>query len=179
MDEIQAALLGVGAGAVTGIDAGAAAQGAVGIKVLNDVLSKLDTADKGVGSTILGTEATARILGALGIETSAEAILARRDGVVPNSNLELLFQAPTLRQFSFMYKMSPRSAEEAKAVNQIIRFFKQGMAAKKKNSALVVLRWKIILFRNTKCFRLQYRTSGGRSIDGINRIKTVHSRNLC
>lgn len=173
MDEIQAALLGVGAGAVTGIDAGAAAQGGVAIKVLNDVLSKLDTADKGVGSTILGTEATARILGALGIETSAEAILARRDGVVPNSNLELLFQAPTLRQFSFMYKMSPRSAEEAKAVNQIIRFFKQGMAAKKKNSAVGGFEGGRSYFLGTpNVFRLQYRTSGGRSIDGINRIKT-------
>ena len=62
---------------------------------------------------------------------SPEAILARGAGVVPNSNLQLLFNAPTLRAFRFDWKMSPRSKEEAIRVNNIIRFFKQGMAAKK------------------------------------------------
>ena len=79
----------------------------------------------GLGGTILAPEAVARILGAAGIETSAEAILARKEGVVPNSNLELLFSGLTLRQFAFVYKMSPRSREEAKVVNQILRFFKK------------------------------------------------------
>ena len=49
----------------------------------------------------LGPEVVSRILAAQGIETSAASILARRDGVIPNSNLELLFSAPMLRQFSF------------------------------------------------------------------------------
>ena len=49
--------------------------------------------------------------------------------------LELLFSGPTLRQFAFVYKMSPRSREEARTVNQILRFFKQGMAPKKSNKS--------------------------------------------
>ena len=71
------------------------------------------------------------LLNLVGFGVSPEAILARGAGVVPNSNLQLLFNAPTLRAFRFDWKMSPRSREEAIRVNNIIRFFKQGMAAKK------------------------------------------------
>ena len=46
--------------------------------------------------------------------------------------MELLFRSPTLREFTFSWIISPRSREEAKKVNNIIRFFKQGMAVKKK-----------------------------------------------
>jgi len=62
---------------------------------------------------------------------SPETILGRGQGVVPNSNLALLFNSPTLREFTFSWKMSPRSREEASRVRNIIRFFKQGMAPKK------------------------------------------------
>ncbi len=71
------------------------------------------------------------ILNLLGFGVSPEAILARGAGVIPNSNLQLLFNAPALRAFRFDWKMSPRSREEAIRINNIIRFFKQGMAAKK------------------------------------------------
>ena len=71
------------------------------------------------------------LLNLVGFGVSPEAILARGAGVVPNSNLQLLFNAPTLRAFRFDWKMSPRSREEAIRINNIIRFFKQGMAAKK------------------------------------------------
>ena len=75
------------------------------------------------------------LLNLAGFGVSPEAILARGAGVIPNSNLQLLFNAPTLRAFRFNWKMSPRSQEEAIRINNIIRFFKQGMAVKKnKNS---------------------------------------------
>ena len=71
------------------------------------------------------------LLNLAGFGVSPEAILARGAGVIPNANLELLFNAPALRAFRFDWKMSPRSREEAIRINNIIRFFKQGMAAKK------------------------------------------------
>ena len=71
------------------------------------------------------------LLNLAGFGVSPEAILARGAGVIPNSNLALLFNAPALRAFRFDWKMSPRSQEEAIRINNIIRFFKQGMAAKK------------------------------------------------
>jgi hypothetical protein len=71
------------------------------------------------------------LLNLAGFGLSPEAILARGAGVIPNANLELLFNAPALRAFRFDWKMSPRSHEESIRINNIIRFFKQGMAAKK------------------------------------------------
>jgi len=62
---------------------------------------------------------------------SPETILGRGQGVVPNNNLALLFNSPTLREFTFSWKMTPRSREEAIRIRNIIRFFKQGMAPKK------------------------------------------------
>ena len=123
-------------------------------------------------ASILGPEVVARILASQGIETSAASILARRDGVIPNSNLELLFSAPMLRQFSFMYKMSPRSEKEASMVNRIVRFFKQGMAPRKQNSQASLQSGTSYFLGTPNVFRLAYRTSEGEPIKGINRIKT-------
>ncbi len=58
-------------------------------------------------------------------------ILARTEGKVVNPNLELLFQKPTLRPFSFQFRMSARGADEAEEIIRIIRFFKQNMAPQK------------------------------------------------
>ena len=68
-------------------------------------------------------------IGQFGI--SPETILSRGQGAIPNNNMALLFNSPTLREFTFSWKMTPRSREEAQRVNNIIRFFKQGMAPKK------------------------------------------------
>ena len=80
-----------------------------------------------LGKTVLGST----LLNLIGFQVSPESILARGAGVIPNNNLALLFNSPTLREFSFAWKMSPRSREEAIRVNNILRFFKQGMAPKK------------------------------------------------
>lgn len=58
-------------------------------------------------------------------------ILARTDGVVLNPNLELLFQAPQLRPFTFQFKMSARHSDEAKHIKRIINYFKYHMAVRK------------------------------------------------
>ena len=84
-----------------------------------------------LGRTVIGSQ----LLSLLQFQVSPESILARGQGVIPNSNLALLFNAPTLREFTFSWKMSPRSREEATRVNNILRFFKQGMAPKKSNKS--------------------------------------------
>ena len=58
-------------------------------------------------------------------------VLGRTEGVVINSNIELLFDGPSLRSFSFNFKFAPRDKGEAESVKQIIRTLKQGMSAKK------------------------------------------------
>ena len=152
---------------------GSAGGSAMAAQVLGRIgLGAMTTPGGNFGSTILAPEAVARILGAAGIETSAEAILARKEGVVPNSNLELLFSGPTLRQFAFVYKMSPRSREEARTVNQILRFFKQGMAAKKLLSTAGDESGRSYFLGTPNVFRLQYRTTEDEAVKGLNRIKT-------
>ena len=169
-DDITAGLIGGGIGLASGGDPLETAQGAVATNLVLKALKGLDTGD--VNNSILRPELQSRILSTLGIETSAEAILARKEGVVPNSNLELLFSGPTLRQFSFVYKMSPRSKPEASIVNQILRFFKQGMAAKKLLSTAGDTDGRSYFLGTPNVFRLQYRTDENEAIKGLNRIKT-------
>ena len=102
-------------------------------------------------------------------EIPAETILARGFGIVPNSNLELLFQGPTLRQFGFTWRMSPRSAKEARNVKRIIRMFKQGSAPRKLNSQSGA--GAASLFLGTpNVFKLSYKT-GNEEISGLNKFK--------
>ena len=62
--------------------------------------------------------------------TSTQGLLSRATGAILNPNLELLFNAPELRDFSYVFRMSARSGPEAQEVKKIIRFFKQGMTVK-------------------------------------------------
>ena len=63
-------------------------------------------------------------------------ILSRTKGAVFNPNMELLFSGPTLRPFSFTFKLSARGTKDRDAIRQIIRFFKQGMAVQRTQSQL-------------------------------------------
>ena len=97
---------------------------------------------------------------AIGTATAAAAVgsninslLSRTQGMILNPNLELLFQAPTLRPFTFQFKMSPRSADEAKEIVKIIRFFKQGMAPIREESRLFL--------KTPHTFKIKYVQMGG------------------
>lgn len=67
------------------------------------------------------------------------SLLKRTDGAILNPNLELLFDKPTLRPFTFTFKMSARSKNEADQIVKIIRFFKQGMAPRRSVGNLFLL----------------------------------------
>jgi hypothetical protein len=57
-------------------------------------------------------------------------LLSRIGGGILNPNMELLFQGPQLRPFTFTFKLSPRNSKEATEVKKIIRYFKQNMSVK-------------------------------------------------
>ena len=86
-------------------------------------------ANQAVGSS----EDLATAVGTKFAENAAgvKGLLARTQGKVMNPNLELLFDKPTLRPFSFQFKLSARNKEEAATIVKIIRFFKQNMAPQK------------------------------------------------
>lgn len=105
-----------------------------------------------------------------GVDIPPETILSRGFGIVPNSNMELLFNGPKLRSFEFQYRMSPRSNSEAKTVRRIIRFFKQGMAARKLGVDGGAGQGSSLL-GSPNVFKLRYATVGGKPIPGLNRFK--------
>ena len=132
------------------------------------IIAGLKSMDSPGMQTLMKTNTGAATLGMLGVNVSPESILSRGFGVIPNSNLELLFNNVTLRDFQFSWRMSPRDEKEALQVKRIIRFFKQGMSAKTmKNQAGD----RSIYLGTPNIFRLQYRTAGGQIIEGVNRIK--------
>ena len=66
-------------------------------------------------------------------------VLARTAGASINNNLELLFQGPTLRGFSFQFRLTPRSAAENKTIKKIIKTFKVSMVPEATESNLFLL----------------------------------------
>jgi len=98
--------------------------------------SAKDIADAAMqaGSSKEGTTALAGILTKQ--VTGVGNILTRKQGRIANPNMELLFNAPQLRPFSFTYRMSPRSREESVMVKKIIRMFKQSMMPSQSKSGL-------------------------------------------
>ena len=72
----------------------------------------------------------AQAVNAFGGNLSPAQVLARGTGAVINPNMELLFSGPSLRNFSYSFKMTPRFEQEANTVRTIIKAFKRNMAPK-------------------------------------------------
>jgi len=89
-------------------------------------------------------------------------LLSRTEGAILNPNLELLFEAPTLRPFTFTFKLASRSEEESKIIRSIIRFFKQGSAAQKSESNLFL--------KSPHTFQIEY-LHKGKSHTYLNKFK--------
>ena len=68
---------------------------------LGDSETSLELAKSAIDSKVLNMQ---------GYAVSPESILARKSGIIPNNNNELLFKGVTMRSFSFVFKMSPRSS---------------------------------------------------------------------
>ena len=75
-------------------------------------------------------------------------VFQRGMGQIMNPNMELLFNGPSVRQFSFNFLLAPRSKKEQDQVVNIIRFFKQGMSPIKSEANLFL--------KSPNTFRLRY-----------------------
>ena len=96
-----------------------------------------DSSIMDAAAQFVNVKATSAAIGALGGNVSAADLLARQTGQIFNPNMELLFNGPTLRSFSFSFKMTPRSSSEAQECKNIIRSFKSNMAPKTKNTGSI------------------------------------------
>ena len=92
--------------------------------------------------------------------------MARNSANVLNPNMELLFKGPTLRNFNFQFKFTPRFEKEATEVRKIIKIFKRNMAPRTQNAQLL---------KTPNIFEIQYI---GKARDYLNRIKLCALRNV-
>ena len=95
--------------------------------------------------------------------TGAANIMQRQYGAIVNPNLELLFNSPSLRSFSFTFRLSPREEKEAKEIRKIIRFFKQSMSVKRSS--------KSYLLKSPHTFAISYITAKNRQHPYLNKFK--------
>lgn len=96
--------------------------------------------------------------------TNTSNLLSRTTGAILNPNVELLFNRPELRSFTFRFYLAARSDTETTQVKKIIRFFKQGMSVKETATD--------IFLKAPNIFKIKYRYgSGGGDHPGLNRIK--------
>ena len=103
----------------------------------------------------------------LGGAVNFNQLTARSSGAVINPNMELLFNGPTLRNFSFQFKFTPRFQQESEAVKSIIRTFKKNMAPRKgKGTAML---------KTPNVFQIQY---VGKAKQYLNNIKLCALRNI-
>lgn len=58
---------------------------------------------------------------------STPGLLSRTIGGAINNNLELLFNGPTLRSFTFTFRLTPRQSGEAAEIKKMVRMFKTEM----------------------------------------------------
>ena len=138
---------GIGLGGITG-----GARAGIAAKGLLDAAGGVNNSTS--GKQLLSSVISSNILKAAGANVSAETILARGAGVIPNPNMELLFRSPVLRDFGLAYRMTARSRDEAIRIRKIIRFFKQGMSPKNSNTG------ENYFIKTPNVFQVEFKTTG-------------------
>jgi len=124
-------------------------------KSISNITKAAQTAAGGAIGKAVGT---ALLEGALNAN-----LRSRFSGEVMNPNLELLFNGPQLRTFSFSFFMSARDEDEAKEIKKIIKAFKKNMAAKTSES---------LFLKAPNIFEIKYiNGSTGQEHQSLNQIK--------
>jgi hypothetical protein len=150
-----------------GITAAALGSGAATMAALTAALGSGSIS--GPLATQLSEMLRTKAIKGVGLQVNPETILQRGAGIIPNNNLELLFNGPTLRSFSFQYRMTARDDKEASVIRQIIRSFKKGMAPKKLNKTSGAPSY---FLGSPNIFRLSYKNGNKGNILGVNSFKT-------
>lgn len=102
-----------------------------------DAFKGVVTDAKAFADDLLATEGLGAYIAAYFAGQAVGAnVITRQTGAVLNNNLEMLFQGPSLRTFSYNYKFTPREPAEANNIRNIIRVLKKESAVQKANTGL-------------------------------------------
>ena len=126
----------------------------------------------GVGNVAAATDVITKFLASKAVNifnanVTTNQLLARGNGEILNPNMELLFGGPTLRNFRFSFKMTPRNEKESEQIKLIIRAFKRNMAPQAQGGTLGSGNW---FLKTPNVFKLRYRT-GRKNHPFLNRFK--------
>ena len=97
----------------------------------------------------------------IGGNITLDQLLARNTGNIINPNMELLFSGPSLRQFKFSFKFTPRFEQEGDEVRMIIKAFKKNMSPKGGG----------VFLRTPNIFQIKYLGNGGNDHRFLNKFK--------
>lgn len=155
LDPLRAGAADIAVGTVKG-EEGKQFEKKIG-KVSEFLKKNKETIGNAVGTTLIGS--------ALGVN-----LLQRFSGKVINPNLELLFNGPTLRNFTFTFFMVAREPREAEQIKGIIKAFKKSMAAKSGGGAFL---------EAPDIFEIKYMDGDtGQLHNSLNRIKASALQNM-
>jgi hypothetical protein len=112
---------------------------------------------------LINTVLSGTAVNQLGGNVNATSLVTRSTGQVLQSNMELLFDAPTLRSFPFVFDFTPRNRDEGQMVMKIIRTIKQAIVPKNGNNGVFI--------NSPDLFQLQYITADGRDHPFLNKFK--------
>ena len=126
----------------------------------------------GVGNVAAASDVITKFLASKAVNifnanVTTNQLLARGNGEILNPNMELLFGGPTLRNFRFSFKMTPRNEKESEQIKLIIRAFKRNMAPQAQGGTLGSGNW---FLKTPNVFKLRYRT-GRKNHPFLNRFK--------
>ena len=124
---------------------------------ISEFKNKVDVGvgNEAVATDIINKQIAASAVNIFGANVTVNQLLARGNGEVINPNMELLFGGPTLRNFRFNFKLTPRNEKEAEQVKLIIRAFKRNMAPQAQGGTLDSGTW---FLKTPNVFKLRYRS---------------------
>ena len=153
------------------------------VSFISNAESTVRSASQRSGRQEIVANKLSQLVGDLGYDISADAILGRSLGVIANSNTELLFAGVSMRSFEFSWVLSPRDRREAANVRMIIRALKQWSAPRKlsklasgkdaaeKGRGTGLAGGPSYFLSTPNVFRLRYLTNGNNNILGVNKFK--------
>ena len=124
-------------------------------EAMNQVLKGADQAGGDINAHLIKSYFAGKAIGS--------NLIGRATGQTINNNVEVLFNGPELRTFTYQYRFTPREPREARGIKRIIRFFKKQMAPKRSTSR--------IFLKSPNVFKLKYTFRDGSSHPFLNNIK--------
>lgn len=113
---------------------------------------------------LLATALAGKAINQLGANVSVSSLISRSQGLILQSNLELLFSGVQLRSFPFIFDFAPRDYDEAVMVKDIIRVIKQSMSPRRGQ-------YPGLFIQSPKLFKFAY-NHRGREHPFLNKMKT-------